>query len=260
MKTIILAGGLGSRMREETEYKPKPMVEIGERPILWHIIKNYNSHNLNNFIICMGYKKESIIEYFLNFNSFNNDLKVNLGDNNKSEFLGFKNELKDVDVILSDTGLNSNTGERIRRVKKYIPEGETFMMTYGDGLSDVNITELLKFHNSHSGIATFTSTYPQSRFGIVESNESNLVTTFEEKGQTENRINCGFMVLDYEVFDYIDEGDHFEQQSLKRIAKDKKLFTFNHDGYFQPMDTFREYQQLNSLWDEGKAPWKVWDE
>jgi|TARA_B110000263_G_C15219072_1_gene468994 glucose-1-phosphate cytidylyltransferase len=260
MKTIILAGGLGSRMREETEYKPKPMVEIGERPILWHIIKNYNSHSFSEFIVCMGYKKESIIEYFVNFNSLNNDLKVNLGENNKVDLLGFNNDLQNTDIILSDTGLNSNTGERIRRIKKYIPEGESFMLTYGDGLSDVNITELLKFHNSHPGIATFTATYPQSRFGVIKTDENNLVTSFDEKGQIENRINCGFMVLDYGVFDYIEENDNFEQQSLKRIADDKKLFAFNHDGYFQPMDTYREYKYLNSLWEKGKAPWKVWND
>ena len=260
MKTIILAGGLGSRMREETEYKPNPMVEIGERPILWHIIKNYNSYNFNEFIVCMGYKKESIIEYFLNFNSLNNDLKVNLGEKNKVELLGFNNDLQNTDIILSDTGLNSNTGERIRRIKKYIPEGESFMLTYGDGLSDVNIKELLKFHHSHSGIATFTATYPQSRFGVIKTDENNLVTSFDEKGQIENRINCGFMVLDYSVFDYIEEGDNFEQQSLKKIADDHKLFAFNHDGYFQPMDTYREYKYLNSLWENEKAPWKVWND
>ena len=157
---------------------------------------------------------------------------------------------------MSDTGLNTNTGERLRRVKKYIPEGETFMMTYGDGLGDVNLKKLLDFHNSHPGLATFTATKPQSRFGVIETDENNSVTIFDEKGRIENRINCGFMVLDYDVFDFIDENDSFEQNSLKKIANEKKLYAFNHDSYFQPMDTYREYVRLNELWESGNPPWR----
>ncbi len=260
MKTIILAGGFGSRMREETEYKPKPMVEIGNKPILWHIMMNYNYHKQKEFIVCMGYKKESIIEYFLNFNSLGDDIQVKLGNNNEVNFFDDKKELKDVNVLLSDTGLKTNTGERIRRVKKHFSDGEKFMMTYGDGLSDVNIKKLISFHDSHEGIATFTATKPESRFGVIQTDDNNLVTSFDEKGKIENRINCGFMILDYEVFDYIEENDNFEQQTLKKIASDKKLYAFNHDGYFQPMDTYREYKYLNSLWEENKAPWKIWND
>ncbi len=260
MKTVILAGGLGSRMREETEFKPKPMVEIGTKPIIWHIMKNYNFYGFDDFIVCMGYKKESIIDYFINFNSFNNDIEINLGPNTEVNFLNHDENLKDIKVTLSDTGLNTNTGERLRRVKKYIPEGETFMMTYGDGLGDVNLKKLLDFHNSHPGLATFTATKPQSRFGVIETDENNSVTIFDEKGRIENRINCGFMVLDYDVFDFIDENDSFEQNSLKKIANEKKLYAFNHDSYFQPMDTYREFQNLNLLWDKNEAPWKVWND
>tara|TARA_B100001029_G_C15054281_1_gene453126 strand:- start:163 stop:945 length:783 start_codon:yes stop_codon:yes gene_type:complete len=260
MKTIILAGGLGSRMREETEYKPKPMVEIGGKPILWHILMNYNFYKQKEFIVCMGYKKESIIQYFLDFNSLDQDISINLNKENEINFVDTKKELNDVKVILSDTGLESNTGERIRQVKKHFSKGETFMMTYGDGLSDVNIQELINFHESHEGIGTFTATKPESRFGVIETDENNLVTSFDEKGRIENRINCGFMVLDYDVFDYIEENDNFEQQTLKKVASDKKLYAFNHDGYFQPMDTYREYKNLNSLWDKNKAPWKIWND
>ena len=170
----------------------------------------------DDFIVCMGYKKESIIDYFINFNSFNNDIEINLGPNTEVNFLNHDENLKDIKVTLSDTGLNTNTGERLRRVKKYIPEGETFMMTYGDGLGDVNLKKLLDFHNSHPGLATFTATKPQSRFGVIETDENNSVTIFDEKGRIENRINCGFMVLDYDVFDFIDENDSFEQNSLKK--------------------------------------------
>ncbi len=260
MKTIILAGGLGSRMREETEYKPKPMVEIGDKPILWHIMMNYNFYKQKEFIVCMGYKKESIIQYFLDFNSLDQDISFNLNKENEINFVDTKKELNDVKVILTDTGLESNTGERIRQVKKHFSKGETFMMTYGDGLSDVNIQELINFHESHEGIATFTATKPESRFGVIETDDNNLVTSFDEKGRIENRINCGFMVLDYDVFDYIEENDNFEQQTLKKVASDKKLYAFNHDGYFQPMDTYREYKDLNSLWDKNKAPWKIWND
>ena len=218
MKTIILAGGLGSRMREETEYKPKPMVEIGGKPILWHILMNYNFYKQKEFIVCMGYKKESIIQYFLDFNSLDQDISINLNKENEINFVDTKKELNDVKVILSDTGLESNTGERIRQVKKHFSKGETFMMTYGDGLSDVNIQELINFHESHEGIGTFTATKPESRFGVIETDDNNLVTSFDEKGRIENRINCGFMVLDYDVFDYIEENDNFEQQTLKKVV------------------------------------------
>tara|TARA_B100001250_G_scaffold343148_1_gene311689 strand:- start:3889 stop:4671 length:783 start_codon:yes stop_codon:yes gene_type:complete len=260
MKTIILAGGLGMRIREETEFKPKPMVEIGNKPLLWHIMMNYNFHNHREFIICMGYKKESIIKYFLDFESLGEDIKVNLGVDNEIRFQDDKEELKDVKVSLLDTGLKTETGERIRRVKKQFSKGETFMMTYGDGLSDVNIKELINFHESHDGVATFTATQPESRYGVIQTDKNNLVTSFDEKGQIENRINCGFMVLDYEVFDYIQENESFEKETLLRIASDKKLYAFNHDGYFQPMDTYREYKFLNTLWNQNKAPWKIWND
>jgi len=260
MKTIILAGGVGSRMREETEFKPKPMVEIGGNPILWHIMMLYNFYKHKEFIVCMGYKQESIIQYFLNLDSLGKNLEIDLGKENNFVFLDSKSELKDNKVILAHTGEETDTGERIRRVKEYFSPGETFMMTYGDGLSDVNIQELINFHNNHDGIVTFSKTKPQSRFGVIKTNDENMVINFDEKGKLENDINCGFMVLDYEVFDYIDENDSFEQNTLKKIAADNKLYAFSHQGYFQPMDTYREYKHLNNLWNDGKAPWKIWDE
>tara|TARA_B100000989_G_scaffold286420_1_gene255050 strand:- start:632 stop:1414 length:783 start_codon:yes stop_codon:yes gene_type:complete len=259
MKTIILAGGLGSRMREETEFKPKPMVEIGGKPVIWHIIKNYIHQGHNDFIICMGYKKEQIINYFTNYSSYNSDIKIDLNKNKIHALTKTNDDLINAKITLADTGLNSDTGERIRRIKEHINENETFMMTYGDGLANINLEDLVKFHENHNGVATFTITHPQSRFGIVETNLQNLVTSFSEKGKSQNKINCGFMVLDYKVFDYIEENDNFEMQSLKRIIEDNKLYAFDHDGYFQPMDTYREYKSLNDLWENGKAPWKTWN-
>ena len=182
MKTVILAGGLGSRMREETEFKPKPMVEIGTKPIIWHIMKNYNFYGFDDFIVCMGYKKESIIDYFINFNSFNNDIEINLGPNTEVNFLNHDDNLKDIKVTLSDTGLNTNTGERLRRVKKYIPEGETFMMTYGDGLSNVNLKKLLKFHKKNKKLVTLTAVRPPARFGALKL-QGNNVSYFKEKSK-----------------------------------------------------------------------------
>ena len=207
----------------------------------------------------MGYKKEQIINYFTNYSSYNSDIKIDLNKNKIHALTKTNDDLINAKITLADTGLNSDTGERIRRIKEHINENETFMMTYGDGLANINLEDLVKFHENHNGVATFTITHPQSRFGIVETNLQNLVTSFSEKGKSQNKINCGFMVLDYKVFDYIEENDNFEMQSLKRIIEDNKLYAFDHDGYFQPMDTYREYKSLNHLWENGKAPWKTWN-
>tara|TARA_B100000963_G_C22497722_1_gene612266 strand:+ start:39 stop:815 length:777 start_codon:yes stop_codon:yes gene_type:complete len=258
MKVVLLAGGLGTRLREETEFKPKPMVEVGSYPIIWHIMKIFEHYKYSDFIVCLGYKGEVIKNYFLDFQTQHNDFSINTSKLDSVKI--HKSEtLSDWNVTLANTGVDSMTGERIRRIKKFIPEGESFIMTYGDGLSDINIESLVNFHNSHSGIATISTTMPSSRFGMVEISQENLITDFKEKPQADGFINMGYMVLDYEVFDYIEENDIFEETPLKKLANSKKLYSFFHEGYFEPMDTYRENLSLNKLWDEGKAPWKIWE-
>ena len=257
MKVVLLAGGLGTRLREETEFKPKPMVEVGGYPIIWHIMRIFTEYNLNDFIVCLGYKGDVIKDYFLNFQTQHNDFAINTSKQNSVQIFESEN-LSDWNVLLANTGIDSFTGERIRKIKKYIPEGESFIMTYGDGLSDINIAQLLEFHSSHDGIATISTTKPSSRFGMVEIGKNNKVDDFKEKPLADGNINMGFMVLDYEIFDYIEEGDVFEEQPLKKLSKSGKLFAYEHTGYFQPMDTYREYLSLNKLWDDGVAPWKIW--
>ncbi len=258
MKTVILAGGLGTRLREETEYIPKPMVEVGDKPILWHIMKTYEHYGHNDFILCLGYKQEMIREYFKNFYIYNRDIKIDLGKNGDIEFLDKNNEYE-WKITMADTGLMSNTGERVLNIKKYINNKESFLLTYGDGLGDVEINNLIDFHNSHDGSITISTTKPVSRFGLIEKDKNNLVTKFNEKNEENVNINCGFMVLDYSVFDFIKEGDIFEVDTLPRLVKSKELYSFEHTGYFQPMDTYREYIELNKLWNSGEAPWKVWN-
>lgn len=257
MKVVLLAGGLGTRLREETEFKPKPMVEVGGYPIIWHIMNIFSSYDLNDFIVCLGYKGDVIKNYFLNFQTQHNDFSINTSLQNSVKIYESDN-LSSWDVTLANTGIDSMTGERIRRIKQYIPKGETFIMTYGDGLSDIDINELLTFHNSHDGIATISTTKPSSRFGMVEIGGNNRILDFKEKPLADGNINMGFMVLDYEVFEYIEEGDVFEERPLKKLAESGKLFSYFHDGYFEPMDTYRENLSLNQLWKNGNAPWKKW--
>jgi len=258
MKVVLLAGGLGTRLREETEFKPKPMVEVGSYPIIWHIMKIFEYYNYSDFIVCLGYKGEIIKNYFLDFQTQHNDFSINTSKLNSIE-IHKSQTLANWNVTLANTGVESMTGERIRRIKKYIPEGESFIMTYGDGLSDINIDQLVKFHKSHNGIATISTTKPSSRFGMVEIGSNSQVSNFMEKPQADGSINMGYMVLDYEVFDYIDENDIFEEEPLKKLVKSKNLYSFSHEGYFQPMDTYRENLSLNNIWDEGQAPWKIWE-
>lgn len=260
MKIVILAGGYGSRMREETEFKPKPMVEIGGKPMLWHILKFYKQYGFSEFLICMGYKQEKIIEYFIDFTSNEKSISINLGKSNTLQYKNNQNDLKGLKVTLVDTGLETNTGGRINNIKSEISKGDSFMLTYGDGLSNVDINKLIKFHKKNDGIVTFSATKTKSRFGVIKTDKQNLVTSFDEKGELENRINCGFMVCDYEVFDYINGDESFEQKTLKNIANKNKLYAYDHNGYFQPMDTYREAIELNKLWKEKKAPWKVWND
>ncbi|ABF41838.1 Nucleotidyl transferase [Candidatus Koribacter versatilis Ellin345] len=257
MKVVVLCGGLGTRLREETEFRPKPMVEIGGRPILWHIMKGYAASGFREFVLCLGYKGSAIKEYFLNYEAMNNDFTINLGRHSKLEFMNGHAE-QDFQVTLADTGLNTMTGGRVKRIQKYITD-DTFMMTYGDGVADVNIPKLLEFHKSHGKLATVTAVTPNSRFGIVDMSSEGKVMKFIEKPRTDGRANAGFFVLNRKVFDYISGDDcTFEREPMERLAADGQLMAYKHDGFFYAMDTYREYEFLNDLWAKGQAPWKVW--
>ncbi len=259
MKVVILCGGQGTRLREETNVRPKPMVEIGSHPILWHIMKIYSHFGLNEFVLCLGYKGHIIKDYFINFKFRTNDCTIVLGE--KSEVEIHQNEkAENWTVTLAETGENTQTGARIHRAGKYLND-ETFCLTYGDGLGDVDIEKLLAFHRSHGKIGTVTGVRPPGRFGELEIAE-NQVTVFAEKPQvTQGLINGGFFVFEPEFIErYLsdDETLTLESQPLRKLAEDGELMVFPHEGFWQPMDTFREWKMLESLWDGGGAPWKFW--
>ena len=255
MKTVILAGGLGTRLSEETEAKPKPMVEIGGMPILWHIMKIFGEHGYSEFIVALGYKGEVIKNFFLNYYHLRNNLTINLPDGKVNVHGGAS---EDWTVHLVDTGLQTHTGGRLRRLFPWT-ENETFMMTYGDGVADVDIPKLVDFHRGHKRVATVTAVRPPARFGALDLS-GKFVTMFAEKPQTEaGWINGGFFVLEPEVADYIKGDEKFENGPLQRLAADDQLAAYFHDGFWQPMDTLRDVRSLNGLWESSKAPWKIWN-
>jgi glucose-1-phosphate cytidylyltransferase len=259
MKVVLLCGGQGTRLREETEYRPKPLVEVGGRPILWHIMKTYAHHGHQDFVLCLGYRGNMIKEYFLNYEAMNNDFTICLGSKGNIRYDGAHEE-QDFTVTLADTGLHTMTGGRLRKIKQYVGD-DTFLLTYGDGVADVNVDELVKFHKSHGKLATVTTVKPTSRFGILNLDGKGAVENFVEKPQLDGWASAGYFVLDRRVFDYLDESDDcvFEQAPLERLAADRQLVAYQHNGFFFAMDTFREYQYLNELWDKNAAPWKVWE-
>lgn len=262
MKTVILCGGQGTRIRDVNENVPKPMIPIGRWPILWHIMKLYSTAGFNEFILCLGYKGQVIKEFFLNYYTMVNDFTLNLSKPSTVEYHN-NHEREDWRITLADTGINTMTGARIARIKKHLQGDDHFMLTYGDGLADIDIKALVKFHLSHGKMATVTGVHPAGRFGEMRLTNGNVVDAFAEKPQvSEGRINGGFFVMRREFIDcYLSEKSDLvlEQLPLARCARDGELVSFNHDGYWQPMDTFREYQMLNKLWAEGNALWKTWD-
>lgn len=256
MKVVILAGGYGTRIRDVADDIPKPMIPIGPYPILWHIMKSYAHFGHTEFIICLGYKGQSIKDFFLNYEAHTRDFTINLGSaggvtyHNNHDELGWK-------VTLTDTGSRSMTGARIARIKDFV-HGEDFMLTYGDGVSDVDIGQLTAFHKSHGKALTVTGMRPPGRFGEMDSGPGGKILEFNEKPQaTDGRINGGFFVVSPKVFDYLDNREDlvFEQEPLRNLVRDEQLMMFEHNGFWQPMDTSRDHQLLNSLYDSGDAPW-----
>ena len=258
MKAVILAGGLGTRLAEETDIKPKPMVEIGGKPILWHILKIYSAYGINDFIVCLGYKGYVIKEYFANYFLHSCDVTFDLGNNRMDVH---NKNAEPWRVTLIDTGDETMIGGRIKRIIDYVKQDDCFCLTYGDGVSDVDVAELIKFHQSQKKLATVTGVQPPGRFGAIEM-DGTLATGFKEKPQGDGGwINGGFFVLSPKVVEYI-EGDAtvWEKEPMEDLAKDGQLSVYRHDGFWHPMDTLRDKRFLESLWDENKAPWKVWTE
>jgi glucose-1-phosphate cytidylyltransferase len=256
MKAVLLAGGLGTRMREETEFRPKPMVEVGGRPVLWHIMKVLGHQGITDFVICAGYKSEYIKNYFYNYGASNLDFTVRLGDQSSTVFHGSHEEF-DWTVTVAETGEETMTGGRINMIEKYV-QGETFLATYGDGIADINLSELTKFHASHGGTATLTVTNPISRFGVVEIDKSSLITSFSEKPRANDLVNIGYFVFEPSIFDYLTNESVLEDTPIKKLVEENKIGAFKHDGFWKPMDTQREYLELKGIWDSGLAPWKKW--
>ena len=256
MKVVILAGGFGTRISEESHLKPKPMVEIGEKPILWHIMKYYSAFGFHDFIICCGYKQHVIKEWFADYYLHNSDVTFDLSTNKMEVHNNYSEPWR---VTLVDTGLNTMTGGRIRRIEPYV-KGETFMMTYGDGVSNVDLDALVKFHESHGKIATITTVNIGQVKGVLDIDQDNNITSFREKDDNDGSlINGGFMVLNPEIFQYLDGDDTvFERTPMQRLAAEGQLKSFYHDGFWQCMDTQREMKKLEELWQSGKAPWKIW--
>lgn len=254
-QVVLLCGGRGTRLREETEYRPKPMVEIGDRPVLWHIMKLFAHHGLTDFVVCVGYRGDMIKDYFLNYEARMSDFTVTLGDPSATCFHGEHRETGWT-VTVVDTGDDTGTGGRVKRVERYLT-GNRFIVTYGDGLADVDVTELLRFHTDHGRIGTVTTTRPLSRFGIVDIDADHVVRRFREKPQGDEWVSSGFFVFERPFLDYLDDS-MLERAPLERLAAEGQIAAYRHDGFWQPMDTYRELLMLSAMWDAGKAPWNVW--
>ena len=259
MKAVILAGGFGTRISEESQFKPKPMIEIGEMPIIWHIMKLYSAYGINEFVICAGYKQHVIKEWFADYFLHTSDITFDFTQDDKIIVHNKRAEQWKVTVV--DTGLNTMTGGRLKRVKNYIGD-EPFFMTYGDGVADIDINTLLDFHKSHGRLATMTAVKPDSRFGVLDLSESCEVKAFREKSAVDSGyINAGFMVLSPRVLDYVrDDSIMFEREPMERLADENQLMCYKHNGFWQCMDTLRDKEKLEKLWAENKAPWKVWND
>ena len=256
MKVLLLAGGFGTRLSEETDIRPKPMAEIGGKPILWHIMKIYSHYGFNEFIVLLGYKGYYIKEFFANYFLHQSDITIDLSDNKIEVHSNFSEPWK---VTLLDTGLNTMTGGRIKRAKKYLRD-ESFLLTYGDGVADIDLKSLVDFHLNHGKLITMTSVLPEGRFGAIETDQNDRILQFKEKPKGDgNWINGGFFVCSPKVLDYIENDETvFEQIPLEKLAKNGELYTYRHDGFWKCMDTLRDKTQLNEMWNKGNALWKIW--
>ena len=260
MKVLILCGGFGTRIKDVAEDLPKPMIPIGDRPILWHIMKYYAHFGHTDFILLLGYKSNIIKDYFINYYINTNDIQLRLGDPNSLKLLT-SNQEQDWNITFVESGLNSMTGYRIKQAQKYLNPGEKFMLTYGDGLGDIPIDSLIEFHNSHEKTLTLTGVTPQGRFGEILTDGQGVITDFKEKPKEfQNRINGGFFVANDTLFKYIedDQNEIFEKSPMENLVESRELVQFDHDGFWQPMDTHKEFNLLNDLYIENKAPWKIW--
>ncbi|MBI4432105.1 MAG: glucose-1-phosphate cytidylyltransferase [Candidatus Omnitrophica bacterium] len=257
-KVLILCGGQGTRMREETEYRPKPLVEIGGKPILWHIMKSFAHFGLDDFVLCLGYRGNMIKEYFLNYEAMNNNFTISLGRQSRVTYHDAHPE-QDFRVTLVETGLETMTGGRVKRSEPYI-DTDLFIVTYGDGVSDVDVQDLVRFHRSHGKMATVTIVKPVSRFGVVDLDSKGRIKHFAEKPQLDGWASAGFMVFNKNFFKYLGGDDCvLERDPLERLAREGELMAYRHEGFFYAMDTYREYNYLNELWTGGKAPWRIWN-
>ena len=260
MKVVILCGGKGTRLQNETEFRPKPMLPIGERPILWHIMKTYSHYGFNEFVLCLGYKGEMIKEYFRNYLWNICDTTLCLGRDPKAEFHTMHNE-EGWKVTLADTGEDSPTGDRVYRIRKYLDADDTFLLTYGDGVGNIDIPASIRFHQEKGKICTVTAVHPPGRFGELSLNDDSTVCGFNEKPQTESGyINGGYMVCSRSLFRYLEgpTGVILEEEPLQKLAAEGQMAAYKHEAFWQPMDTYREFLLLNNLWNGGNAPWKVW--
>ncbi len=258
MKVIILCGGTGTRLKEETEYKPKPMVYVGGKPIIWHIMKIYAKYGFNEFIFALGYKADYIKDYFLNQKAFSSDFTLDTFNHQTEFHLENRKETDKFKITFVDTGVNTLIGERILLCRSYIPkEDKYFMVTYGDGVTDLSIDKLVKFHKKQKTIGTISGVHPISKFGLVKVNNDNSVINFVEKPQLPDWVNGGFMVFDKRFFNYLKPGE-MEHPAFHRLVKEKQLSLYKHDGFWIAVDTYRELEELNKIWNTGKAPWKMW--
>lgn len=258
MKVIILCGGYGTRLKEETEYKPKPMVYIGNKPLIWHIMKAYAHYGFNDFILALGYKADYIKDFFLNQKAFTSDFSLNTKTHSRNFFLDGRKEVDDFNITFVDTGIDTLPGERILRCAQYIPETDkNFMVTYGDGVSNIDIKKSLQFHKKQKTIGTITGVHPRSKYGLVNVDKNALVSTFEEKPVLTDWVNGGFMVFQRSFLKYLREGET-EHPALQRLAKEKQLSLYMHDDFWYAIDTYKELESLQEIWNSGEIPWKVW--
>ncbi|MBI5797808.1 glucose-1-phosphate cytidylyltransferase [Candidatus Woesearchaeota archaeon] len=257
-KVVILCGGMGTRLKEETVYKPKPLVKVGSLPILWHIMKIYSHFGHNDFILCLGYKGEMIKEFFTNFEDFTRDFTINPKTGKKIHH--GRNEMPDWNITLVDTGLDSNTGKRVKKIEKHI-DGDNFMVTYGDGVANIDIQKLIDFHKSHQKIATVTSILPPPRWSFLKIDNQNKVQGFNKTDKLPNAwIDGGFFVFKKNIFDYLPENQNLmlEKEPMQKLAEEENLLTYQHQDFWQCMDTYRDMEVLNEMWNKGNAPWKIW--